>query len=116
MRTLMKASRSTATFKARLRQTVRGEVRFDDGSRALYAIDASNYRQIPIGIEVPLTVSDVVATIAAYREFGAPVLPREEGTSPAGQCCNDAVVIDFSSIETLSSRSIRVYAAKATPA
>src|SRR5437588_6377321 len=31
-----------------LRRRIRGEVRFDDGSRALYATDASNYRQVPI--------------------------------------------------------------------
>ena len=36
-----------------LRACVAGEVRFDDGSRALYATDASNYRQVPIGVVVP---------------------------------------------------------------
>ena len=34
-----------------LRSRVSGEVRFDDGSRALYATDASNYRQVPIGVD-----------------------------------------------------------------
>jgi FAD/FMN-containing dehydrogenase/Fe-S oxidoreductase len=81
---------------ARLRETVRGEVRFDDASRALYATDASNYRQVPIGLVVPRDVEDVVATVAACREFGAPVLSRGGGTSLAGQCCNVAVVLDFS--------------------
>ena len=75
---------------------VRGEVRFDAGSRALYATDASNYRQVPIGIVVPRDAADVVAALAAARAFGAPVLPRGGGTSLAGQCCNVAVVIDFS--------------------
>ncbi|MEO8164419.1 MAG: hypothetical protein ABI619_03390, partial [Betaproteobacteria bacterium] len=46
-----------------LKQTVRGEVRFDNGSRALYATDASNYRQIPIGLVIPLDEADVVATV-----------------------------------------------------
>ncbi len=79
-----------------LRQTVRGEVRFDDASRALYATDASNYRQVPIGLVLPLDTDDVVATIAACRSVGAPVLSRGAGTSLAGQCCNVAVVLDFS--------------------
>ena len=79
-----------------LRQRVKGEVRFDDGSRALYATDASNYRQVPIGVVIPRDVDDVVATLAACREHGAPVLPRGGGTSLCGQCCNVAVVIDFS--------------------
>jgi len=79
-----------------LKQTVRGEVRFDNGSRALYATDASNYRQVPIGLVIPLDEADVVAAIKACREFGAPILPRGGGTSLAGQCCNVAVVLDFS--------------------
>jgi len=79
-----------------LRGKVRGEVRFDDGSRALYATDASNYRQIPIGVVVPRDEEDVVETVAAARRHGAPVLGRGGGTSLAGQCCNVAVVLDFS--------------------
>ena len=79
-----------------LKGTVRGEVRFDRGSRALYATDGSNYRQIPIGLVVPRDDQDVIATVAACRKYGAPVLPRGAGTSLAGQCCNVAVVLDFS--------------------
>src|SRR3954468_286172 len=75
---------------------VRGEVRFDDGSRALYATDASNYRQVPIGVVIPRDVDDVVEAVAVARRFGAPVLGRGGGTSLCGQCCNVAIVIDFS--------------------
>ncbi len=81
---------------ARLRETVRGEVRFDEASRALYATDASNYRQMPIGLVLPLDEADVIATVAACNEFGAPLLSRGGGTSLAGQCCNVAVVLDYS--------------------
>jgi FAD/FMN-containing dehydrogenase/Fe-S oxidoreductase len=70
-------------------------VRFDRGSRALYATDGSNYRQVPIGLVVPRDDDDVVAAVATCRAFGAPVLPRGAGTSLAGQCCNVAVVLDF---------------------
>jgi FAD/FMN-containing dehydrogenase/Fe-S oxidoreductase len=79
-----------------LADRVRGEVRFDEGSRALYATDGSNYRQVPIGVVLPRDLDDVVHTVAAAREFGAPVLSRGGGTSLAGQCCNVAVVMDFS--------------------
>jgi FAD/FMN-containing dehydrogenase/Fe-S oxidoreductase len=78
-----------------LKRDVRGEVRFDLGSRALYATDGSNYRQIPIGLVVPRDAEDVVAAVAVCRRYGAPVLPRGAGTSLAGQCCNVAVVLDF---------------------
>jgi FAD/FMN-containing dehydrogenase/Fe-S oxidoreductase len=80
---------------AELRKSVRGEVRFDAGSRALYATDASNYRQVPIGVVIPRDADDVEATVAACRRHGAPVLSRGGGTSLAGQCCNVAVVMDF---------------------
>ena len=70
-------------------------MRFDQGSRALYATDGSNYRQIPIGLVVPRDDEDVIATMKACRQYNAPVLPRGAGTSLAGQCCNVAVVLDF---------------------
>jgi FAD/FMN-containing dehydrogenase/Fe-S oxidoreductase len=85
-----------AALATALRAQVRGGVRFDPGTRALYATDASNYRQVPIGVVVPKTLDDVVATVAVCREFGAPVLSRGGGTSLAGECCNVAVVMDFS--------------------
>ena len=79
-----------------LRSQVQGEVRFDDGSRALYATDASNYRQVPIGVVIPKDVADVIATVALCRRYGAPIFSRGGGTSLAGQCCNVAIVIDMS--------------------
>jgi FAD/FMN-containing dehydrogenase/Fe-S oxidoreductase len=84
------------TLESELRAHIQGEVRFDDGSRALYATDASNYRQVPIGVVIPRTIDDVTATVEVCRGFGAPVLSRGGGTSLAGQCCNVAVVLDFS--------------------
>ncbi len=79
-----------------LRQTISGEVRFEAGSRALYATDASNYRHVPVGVVVPRSVDDIVTAIALARRFDAPVLMRGGGTSLAGQTCNVAVVLDTS--------------------
>src|SRR6202165_4176332 len=84
-----------AELETDLRRVVKGEVRFDRGSRALYAADGSNYRQIPIGLVVPRDADDVVAAVEACRTYDAPVLARGAGTSLAGQCCNVAVVFDF---------------------
>src|SRR4051794_1282656 len=84
-----------AALEGELRRSVQGEVRFDAGSKALYAADASNYRQVPIGVVIPKSREDVIATVAACRRYGAPVLSRGGGTSLAGQCCNVAVVIDW---------------------
>jgi len=79
-----------------LRAQVKGDVRFDTGSRALYATDGSNYRQVPIGVVLPRDNDDVLAAISVCRDFGAPLLCRGGGTSLAGQCCNVAVILDFS--------------------
>jgi FAD/FMN-containing dehydrogenase len=84
-----------SALETELRRTLEGEVRFDRGSRALYATDASNYRQVPIGLVVPRNAEDVIAAVAACRKYRAPVLARGAGTSLAGQCCNVAVVLDF---------------------
>ena len=85
-----------AALAEALRRAVRGEVRFDDGACALYATDASNYRQVPIGVVLPRDANDVIAAVELARKFGAPVLGRGAGTSLAGQCCNVAVVLDMS--------------------
>ena len=79
-----------------LRRSVEGEVRFDVAARALYATDASNYRQPPIGVVIPKTLDDVVATHVACAEFGAPIVSRGAGTSLSGETVNFAVVIDHS--------------------
>src|SRR5882672_11300470 len=84
-----------AELENELKRTVKGEVRFDRGSRGMYASDGSNYRQVPIGLVVPRDDQDVIATVAACAKFGAPILPRGAGTSLAGQSCNVAVVLDF---------------------
>src|SRR5205085_9388327 len=95
----MPATTSNVDAKAlagELRAKIRGEVRFDAGSRALYATDSSNYRQVPIGVVIPRDADDVVQAIAIARNFGVPRLTRGGGTSLAGQCCNVAVVLDTS--------------------
>jgi FAD/FMN-containing dehydrogenase/Fe-S oxidoreductase len=84
-----------ADLEQELKQNIKGEVRFDRASRAMYSTDGSNYRQIPIGLVVPRDADDVVLAVAACRKYGAPVLSRGAGTSLAGQCCNVAVVLDF---------------------
>ena len=84
------------TLAAELAAVIRGEVRFDAASRALYATDASNYRHIPIGLVIPRDEQDVIAAVALCWKHNAPILTRGAGTSLAGQACNAAVVLDFS--------------------
>ncbi len=83
-------------LQRRLASTVDGEVRFDAGARALYATDASNFRQPPIGVVIPRTLDAVIATHSACREFGAPITSRGAGTSLSGETINFSVIIDHS--------------------
>ncbi len=75
---------------------MRGGVRFDDGSRAAYSTDASNYRQVPIGVVLPRDADDVVAAIGVCRTHGVPITSRGGGTSLAGQACNVGLILDHS--------------------
>ena len=86
----------SARLASDLRARIRGEVRFDEGTRALYSTDASNYRQVPIGVVFPRDVEDVIGAVEVCRGLGAPILSRGCGTSLAGQCCNVAVILDMS--------------------
>lgn len=85
-----------ARLADQLHRAVQGEVRFDSGSRALYATDGSLYRYLPLGVVVPRTEEDVRQTLSICRAAGVPILPRGGGTSLAGQTCNTAVILDFS--------------------
>lgn len=73
-----------------------GEVRVDAGSRAIYATDPSNYRQVPLGVVLPRHAGDVIETLAFARRYGLAVLGRGGGTSLSGQTCNEGLVVDFS--------------------
>jgi FAD/FMN-containing dehydrogenase/Fe-S oxidoreductase len=83
-------------LETELKNSVRGEVLFDDGARALYSTDASNYRQVPIGVVIPKDQKDIIETVAICKKYNVPILSRGGGTSLAGQCCNIAVVMDMS--------------------
>ncbi|MEO7314381.1 MAG: FAD-binding and (Fe-S)-binding domain-containing protein [Ginsengibacter sp.] len=84
-----------AALEAELTSILEGEVRFDEGSKALYATDASNYRQVPLGVVLPKSEEDIIHTVSICRKYKAPLLSRGGGTSLTGACCNVAVVMDM---------------------
>ncbi|GAA0530206.1 lactate dehydrogenase [Saccharopolyspora subtropica] len=83
-----------ADLAAELRAAVSGPARFDPGTRALYSTDASNYRQVPLGVVFPRSEDDVAATVAIARHHGVPITPRGAGTSIAGNACGPGIVLD----------------------
>ena len=64
---------------------IEGEVRFDNTSRRLYATDASHYQILPLGVVLPKTIDDLVATVQIAGELNIPITARGGGTSLSGQ-------------------------------
>jgi FAD/FMN-containing dehydrogenase/Fe-S oxidoreductase len=89
-------TKSVLRIEQALREKIEGEVRFDRASRILYSTDASNYKQVPIGVVIPRHEGDVAAAISIARENAMPLLARGGGTSLAGQATSAALVLDFS--------------------
>lgn len=87
---------SDPELQQQLAKELEGEVRFDNYSKALYSTDASLYQIEPIGVVVPKHKQDVIKTIKIASERKIPILPRGGGTSLAGQCVGEAIVLDMS--------------------
>src|SRR4051812_26217147 len=64
-----------------LRRRIAGEVHFDPVYRMLYSTDASNYQIDPIGVVIPASREDVLASIEIAARHGVPLLPRGGGSS-----------------------------------
>ncbi len=77
-----------------LRQHIAGDARFDAATRTIYSTDGSNYRVLPLGVVLPRSHEDIVATVQACAEHGVPVVPRGGGSGLAGQAIGAGIVID----------------------
>ena len=84
------------SFIAELSGRVSGRVMFDAHARGLYSTDASIYQVSPLGVVEPAGVLDALEAVRVCGAWGVGMLPRGGGTSLAGQCVNEAVVIDVS--------------------
>ncbi|UGU16183.1 FAD-binding protein [Sinomicrobium kalidii] len=73
-----------------------GEIRFDDLYRNIYATDASVYRKLPMAVAYPRTKADIKKLITYAAENRLSLIPRTAGTSLAGQCVGEGIVVDVS--------------------
>ena len=80
----------------KLNQTLQGEVKFDELHRAIYATDASVYRKLPLGVAYPKNSDDIKKLIAFAKDNNTSLIPRTAGTSLAGQCVGEGLVVDVS--------------------
>jgi FAD/FMN-containing dehydrogenase/Fe-S oxidoreductase len=83
-------------LRSALAAAVAGEVRFERLDRALYSTDASVYQIVPLGVVLPKTPADVIATLQICARAGVPITARGGGTSQAGQSIGPGVILDFS--------------------
>lgn len=81
---------------AKLRENLEGDVQFDDLTKTLYATDASVYRKIPLGAAFPKSVEDIKKIVQFANNEEISIIPRTAGTSLAGQCVGDGLVVDVS--------------------
>ncbi len=73
-----------------------GELFFDDLHKSIYATDASVYRKIPLAVALPKNIADLKVLINFAQEHKITLIPRAAGTSLAGQCVGDGIVVDIS--------------------
>ena len=84
-----------AMFKS-LQQTLEGTISWDEGTRRLYATDASVYRELPLAVTIPRNDADIVKIVQFADKHDVGLIPRTAGTSLAGQVVGNGIVIDMS--------------------
>lgn len=79
-----------------LSKSLEGELFFDELHKSIYATDASVYRKIPLAVSTPKTVKDIQKLIRFATENKTTLIPRAAGTSLAGQCVGNGIIVDIS--------------------
>jgi hypothetical protein len=79
-----------------LHNSLSGDVLFDNLQKSIYATDASVYRKIPLAVAFPKDEKDIKTLIDFAIKNSITLIPRTAGTSLAGQCVGDGIVVDVS--------------------
>ena len=79
-----------------LSSQLEGELYFDELMKTLYATDASVYRMLPLAVAIPKTKADIKSLIQFAKTHKTSLIPRAAGTSLAGQCVGNGIVVDIS--------------------
>lgn len=79
-----------------LQRNLKGELHFDALHKSLYATDASVYRKIPVAVAYPKDEGDIKTLILFANKHQTTIIPRTAGTSLAGQCVGEGIVVDVS--------------------
>jgi len=79
-----------------LANDLHGELFFDNLHKSIYATDASVYRKIPLAVCYPKDVFDLKKIILFAKNQSISLIPRTAGTSLAGQCVGEGIIVDVS--------------------
>lgn len=79
-----------------LSQELEGDLYYDNTTRLLYATDASAYREIPLAVAIPRSITDIKKLIAFAHSEKTALIPRAAGTSLAGQVVGNGIIVDVS--------------------
>ncbi|MFK5891151.1 MAG: FAD-linked oxidase C-terminal domain-containing protein [Flavobacteriaceae bacterium] len=79
-----------------LKLSLTGNLQFDTLHKSLYATDASVYRKMPLAVAFPKSIYDIKLLISFATQHKIGLIPRTAGTSLAGQCVGDGIVVDTS--------------------
>lgn len=79
-----------------LQQQLDGDLYFDELMRRIYATDASIFRELPLAVAFPKHKADIKTLVLFARENNTSLIPRSAGTSLAGQCVGNGIVVDIS--------------------
>lgn len=81
---------------SQLQEQLEGKLQWDQGTRAMFATDGSVYRKLPLGVSFPKDLEDLKKILAWAQTHQISIIPRTAGTSLAGQCVGDGLVVDVS--------------------
>lgn len=81
---------------ARLKDRIKGDLHLDNLHKIIYATDASVYREIPLAVVIPYDEEDIVEVVKFCDQHKLSMIPRAGGTSLAGQCVGNGIVVDIS--------------------
>ncbi|MEN1783805.1 MAG: FAD-linked oxidase C-terminal domain-containing protein [Bacteroidota bacterium] len=79
-----------------LSESLEGELLNDALTQSIYATDASVYRKVPLAVAYPKHTADIQELVRFANTHRVGLIPRTAGTSLAGQCVGDGIVVDTS--------------------
>ncbi len=83
-------------FLVEIKRNLSGEIRTDPATRLLFSTDASIHQIKPFGVVFPRSQEELQTIVQLAAKYKVPLIPRGSGSSLAGQCIGEGLVVDCS--------------------